>query len=104
MSEFFNYRAPENRTDCGESFEILCRNIVSDLQTSVHGKVHAHYNRISDILEVTITNRVINAEPFRYHYFQLSRDMRADISASVISRFVIKEYHDYVDMYVFKRY
>lgn len=92
------------RTDFMEAIEILCKNISSDVQTSVHGKAHAHYNKFTDVLEVTISNRVLNVEPFRYHYYNLSRDMKNHISSEVIARFVVKEYHDYVDMYIFKRY
>ena len=100
----FDYGVPPYRTDAFESFEIISKNIVSELQTSVHGKVHAHYNRITDILEVSITNRALNAEPFRFHYYRLSSDMKNGISASVIAKFALKEYHEYVDMFFFKKY
>ena len=92
------------RTDFMEAIEILCKNISGDVQSSVHGKAHAHYNKFTDVLEVTISNRVLNVEPFRYHYYNLSRDMKNHISSEVIARFVVKEYNDYVDMYIFKRY
>ena len=92
------------RHDFMESVEILSKNIVTLLQMEVHGKVYAHYNRFTDILEVSVTNRVLNIEPFRYHYANLSRDMKNGISSEVISRFVIKEYQDYVNLYIFKKY
>lgn len=103
-NDIYNIKLVSNRTDEHESFEILAKNIVIYLQMEVHGKVYAHYNRFTDILEVSITNRVLNIEPFRYHYSHLSRDMHNGISSEVISRFVVKEYHDYVDLYIFKRY
>lgn len=92
------------RHDFMESVEILSKNIVTLLQMEVHGKVYAHYNRFTDILEVSVTNRVLNIEPFRYHYANLSRDMKNGISSEVISRFVIKEYQDYINIYIFKKY
>lgn len=100
----FNYGVPPCRTDIHESYEIISRNIVSDLQSSVHGKVFCHYNRWNDILEVSITNRALNAEPFRYHYYNLSRDMNNGITSTIIARFVVKEYQDYVSMFFFRKY
>ena len=103
-NDTYHVKLVSNHTDEHESSEILAKNIVALLQMEVHGKVYAHYNRFTDILEVFITNRVLNVEPFRYHYANLSRDMHNGISSEVISRFVVKEYHDYVDLYVFKKY
>ena len=104
-NDAYNIKIVSNpRHDFMESIEILSKNIVTLLQMGVHGKVYAHYNRFTDILEVSITNRVLNIESFRYHYANLSRDMHNGISSEVISRFVIKEYQDYINLYIFKKY
>ena len=58
--DIYHIKLVSNRTDEHESFELLSQNLVMNLKTSIHGKVYAHYNRFTDILEVTITNRVIN--------------------------------------------
>lgn len=92
------------RSDFRDSIEIMMKNIKTFIQLKVHGTVHAHYNQFTDILEISISNRVLNIEPFRYHHPKLSKDMQNGISSEVISRFVIKEYKDYVNLYIFKKY
>ena len=87
-----------------EAIVIFAKNVASDIQSSVHGKVNCHYNTFTDTMEITISNRVLNIEPFRYSYMYFSREMKHGISSSVIARFVVKEYKEYIDLYIFKRY
>lgn len=87
-----------------EAVIILAKNVASDIQSSVHGKVNCHYNTFTDTMEISISNRVLNIEPFRYNFMYFSREMKHGISSDVIARFVVKEYKEYVDLYIFKRY
>ena len=87
-----------------EAIVILAKNVASDIQSSVHGRVNCHYNTFTDTMEISISNRVLNIEPFRYNYMYFSREMKHGISSEVIARFVVKEYKEYVDLYIFKRY
>lgn len=87
-----------------EAIVILAKNVASDIQSSVHGKVNCYYNMFTDTMEISISNRVLNIEPFRYNYMYFSREMKHGISSNIIARFVVKEYKEYVDLYIFKRY
>lgn len=92
------------RTDLMEAIEVICKNIATDLKGEVWGKVNAHYNRYTDVLEVVISNRALNAEDFRYPYYNFADAMKTGISSEVITRFVMKEHHDYLDMFFFRKY
>lgn len=87
-----------------ESVIILAKNVTTDIQSSVHGKVNCRYNSFTDTMEISISNRALNIEPFRYNYMYFSREMKHGISSSVIAHFIVKEYKEYVDLYIFKRY
>lgn len=101
---FTHYERFGERVAGYEAIVILAKNVASDIQSSVHGKVNCHYNTFTDTMEISISNRVLNIEPFRYNYMYFSREMKHGISSSVIARFVVKEYKEYVDLYIFKKY
>lgn len=101
---FMHHTRFGERAEWHEAIVILAKNVASDIQSSVHGRVNCHYSIFTDTMEISISNRVLNIEPFRYTYMYFSREMEHDISSEVIARFVVKEYKEYVDLYIFKRY
>ena len=87
-----------------ESYVNIARNISMELSCELHGKINVHYNAVTDSLQVMISNRALNIEPFRLTYPYFSKEMVNGTNSSTLSRFILKEYRDYVNLYLFKKY
>ncbi|MBO7712914.1 MAG: hypothetical protein J6S85_05055 [Methanobrevibacter sp.] len=87
-----------------EAYRDFSQNLSMELSCEIHGKINAHYNPITDAMQVTIINRALNIEPFRFTQPYFSRDMANGISSSTLSRFILKEYREYIELYIFKKY
>lgn len=82
---------------------ILTSSIVEAVKAKVWGYVKAYYNAFTDTLEIKIENRALKSEPFRYSFSNFSSEVRNGTSATVIAKFILKEYGDYISMYFWKR-
>lgn len=86
-----------------ELIKTLSSNVALSLRGAVWGNISVHYSPILDSLEIQIKNRALAIEPFRYTYPELSKEVKLGLSSSTIANFVLSEYRDYVEMYIWKR-
>lgn len=82
---------------------ILTSSVVEAVKSKVWGYVKAYYNNFTDTLEITIQNRALNSESFRYSFSNFSQEVKNGTSATVIANFILKEYNEYIYMYFWKR-
>lgn len=82
---------------------ILTSSIVEVIKAKVWGYVKAYYNNITDTLEIKIQNRALNSEPFRHSFSNFSSEVKNGTSATIIAKFILTEYSDYISMYFWKR-
>jgi hypothetical protein len=88
--------------DLFEGISDFATAVYLNIRGAVHGKVVCYYNQISDCLEVTINNRVLNCEEFHYTYPYFLKEMKNGISAYAVSSAVLSEYKTYVELYIWK--
>lgn len=82
----------------------LAIKISQDLRERVWGYVNVSYNSIDDSFYIKISNRVFNSEPFHFYFNFVSNEMARGTSSSVISQYILNEYRDYVNMYIYKKH
>lgn len=72
------------------------------LKEKLWGNVMVHYNPRQDCLDISIKNRALYAEPFRYSYPKFSKEMMHGLSSGVVAAHILNEYRDYVNRYFWR--
>lgn len=88
--------------DIFEGVNDISTNIYLNIREIIHGKINVYYNKVSDCLEIYISNRALNIEPFHATIPTFYSNMLNGISSKEISDRVIREYRKYVNMYIWK--
>jgi hypothetical protein len=96
--------APYGKVVYFEAIKEISTQISNILKNRVWGQINVHYNNFTDTLEVSISNRALNAEPFRYSHSDFSVDLMYKVDSKVLSQFILNEYREYLDMYFWRKY
>ena len=70
-------------------FEVLSdfsTNVYLNIREKAHGKVIVFYNKTTDCLEVTISNRALNIEPFHYTSATFLSKLQQGLSSFAVSK------------------
>ena len=106
--EYLNMKSkcgsPYGKVSYFEVIKEVSLQISNNLKNRLWGQINVYYNNFTDTLEVTIKNRALNAEPFRYSHSDFSVDLMYKADSKVLSQFILNEYREYLERYFWRKY